>query len=329
MRQWVASPFAPAVVAIVALALSALRWRLQASNNVYTALSKRFYVPDSDLGWRISTEHPIWLGLDACALLFAACSGVVLLSIWIRRRERRSQIRAPRLRATSWAIAAVAALLPLATFASGSGPLDGRDTLPASAAVMVEEGIQGAVDAPDGVYDVVRHEGTSLTVTLSAGGETFDARFENVLGTWRGSPRNLEKPMLGDISVMAGSIDTGVHERTKHAREKYLRAEQFPEISLRIERVAAVRATGRNQVVFRAPATVVLMGRSHLVQVTGTLQKLDSPALARLGLSGDVLLVRANFKLPILETALASKAHDFATAAYLPVHASLVMSRHL
>lgn len=300
---------------------------MQASNNVYTAFSKRFYVPDPDLGWRVSSQHPIWLGLDICAVLFGVGVGVVSIGLLIRRRERAREFHAWPLRALTWIVAASSALVPAAAFASGPGPLNARDTLPASAAVIVEDGIAGALDAPAGVYSIVQHEGTAVTATLSAGGETFDARFGDVTGSWTGDPRNLNKAMHGDISVTAASVDTGVGERTKHARDGYLHADQFPRISLAVDRVLAVRPDGRDALAFRAAATVSLMGSSHEVQVTGTLTKLDASSRARLDVTGDALFVKAEFKLPIRETALAPKAHDFASGEYIPVHVSLVLRR--
>jgi len=55
----VKSPFAPVVLAIVALAASIARWSMQGSKNVYTALAKRFYIADPDLGYRVSPQHPV------------------------------------------------------------------------------------------------------------------------------------------------------------------------------------------------------------------------------------------------------------------------------
>ena len=47
------SPFLLAIAPAVAVGAGAARWALQGSGNVYTAVHKRFYVPDPDLGWRV------------------------------------------------------------------------------------------------------------------------------------------------------------------------------------------------------------------------------------------------------------------------------------
>jgi polyisoprenoid-binding protein YceI len=321
------SLWAPVLLAVAALSASLFRWYLQGSHNVYTALAKRFYVPDLDLGWRVSTQHPIWLGLDACAGLTALALALAGVALVIHHRERARHGQMKLLRLASWVVASLSLAVPVAAFASGPGPLHGCDTLPASAAVLIETGIEGSLDAPEGRYVVVDHAGTSITARLSAGGEAFDARFSSdITGTWQGNPRDLGRRMHVDISVAAASVDTGIAERSKHAREGYLHADQFPRISVTIDRVIAVRKNGPQEIVFRAAGIAQLMDRSHSVEITGTVQKPDSAALGRLGLVGDVLVVQADFSLAIKETALAPDAHDF-DGDRIPIHVSLVLRR--
>ena len=321
------SVWAPVLLVAGALIASLGRWYVQGSHNLYTALVKRFYVPDPDLGWRVSTQHPIWLGLDACAVITAIALVMAGMAFVIHRREHARGKQMTSFRVASWAVALICLAVPSAAFASGPGPLHGRDTLPASAAVKIETGIAGSLDAPQGSYVIVKHTGTSITAYLSAGGEAFDARFaSDITGTWQGNPRDLGRTMHVDVSVAAASVDTGIAERSKHAREGYLHADQFPRITVTIDRVTAVRANGRQEIVFRAPGVIQLMGRSHAVELTGTVQKPDAAALERLGLLGDVLLVQADFALSLKETALAPKAHDF-DGDRIPIHASLVLRR--
>ncbi len=326
VRRFARSPFAPVLLAVAALIASLIRWFVQDTHNLYTALDKRFYVPDPDLGWRVSTQHPIWLGLDACAVIIALSAAVAVAGVVIRRRERARGGTATLARAASWALAIGTLGIPIAAFASGPGPLHGRDALPANDAVRIETGIEGSLDAPAGSYAVVDHAGTAVTARLSAGGEAFDARFADVTGTWQGTPRDLTRPIRAQLSVAAASIDTGIAERSKHAREGYLHADQFPRIAVAIDRVTATRAVGPNELAFRAPATVELMGKTNAVEVTGTLVKPDAGALQRLGLDGAILLVQADLSLAIAETALAPDAHDF-DGDRIAIHASLVLRR--
>jgi polyisoprenoid-binding protein YceI len=323
----VRSAFAPLAVPLAALVASLVRWLVQGSGNIYTAFDKRFFVADPDLGWRISTEHPVWLGLDVCVVIAAIAAGLAIGGWIIRRREAKRGRRATVLRAASWILAVIPLAIPISAFASGRGPAGGRDTLPAAASVAIETGVTGALAVPAGRYEVVPHEGSWITAHLSAGHEVFDARFTKDLGgTWQGDPRDLTKPASADIRVAAASVDTGVGERSKHAREEYLLADKHPDIRFTLGAVIAARQDGPDQVAFRARGTVGLIGKTHEVEVTGTLKKPDATALSRLGITGDVLLVQGDFSLVIKETALAPDAGDF-DGDRIPIHVSLVLRR--
>src|SRR4026209_1121185 len=111
--------FAPTFVLAAALLASLIRWHLQGSGNVYTAVAKRFYVPDPDLGWRVSTQHPIWLGLDLCTATLVVMLGLAVLAVVIGRRASTHPVQARLLRVVSWARAAISVCIPAVAFASG------------------------------------------------------------------------------------------------------------------------------------------------------------------------------------------------------------------
>ncbi|HET7505144.1 MAG TPA: YceI family protein [Kofleriaceae bacterium] len=321
------SPFAPVVLPIAALIGALVRWQVQGSHNVWTAIDKRFYIPDPDLGWRISERHPVWLGLEISAVIAAIAIGLGIGGWIIRRREARRGQRATVLRAASWVLGGATLAVPIAAFASGGGPANGLDTLPPPTIRGIEAGITGILDAPAGRYEIVEHPGTAITARLSAGHEAFDARLASgIRGAWQGDPHDLTRPIGGEISVDAASVDTGIDERSKHAREEYLHADKHPRITLALDRVLSATQSGANTVGFRAHGTLGFIGKTHSIEVTGTLKKPDAAALARLGLKGDILLVQADFALVIKETALAGDAGDF-DGDRIPVHVSLVM-RH-
>jgi polyisoprenoid-binding protein YceI len=212
-------------------------------------------------------------------------------------------------------------------FASGAAPAGAVDALPESTIRGIESGIVGSLDAPTGRYEVVEHAGTSIVANLSAGKETFDARFGGgIRGAWQGNPKDLTQPIGGEVSVDASSVDTGVALRSTHAREEYLHVDKFPRISFAIDRVLAAKPSGPGALAFRAHGTLGLIGKTHSIEVTGTLKKPDAAALTRLGLSGEILLVQADFEIAIKETALAGDAGDF-DGDRIPIHVSLVM-RH-
>ena len=321
------SPYSPVAAPLVALIASLVRWWLQGSNNLYTAVDKRFYVPDPDLGWRVSPTHPVWLGLEVCAVIAAIAVGLAIGGWMIRRRESKRKARATMLRAIAWVLGAMTLAAPIAAFASGSRPSGARDALPIERVkAPTTNAIAGSIDAPAGRYEVVAHEGTSITAHLSAGGEAFDARLTgDVQGFWHGNPHDLNEPISADISVAAASVDTGVRDRSKHARRGYLKADAYPRIEVTLDHVLAAQPAGRD-VAFRAHGTLSLIGRKHSIEVAGTLAQPDEAALARLGLTGSILIVKATFSIAIKETALASNAGDF-NGDRIPIAVSLVL-RH-
>ncbi len=321
------SPFAPVIVPAAALIASLVRWWLQGSGNLYTALDKRFYIPDPVTGWRLSVQHPIWLGLEVCAIIAVIACGVAGAGWWIRRRERTTGAPRTVLRIATWGVAVLPLAVPLLAFASGAGPANGVDLLPAKAAIAIEGGIEGSLALPAGRYEVVANRATSITAKLKAGGEAFDALFTgDVRGTWTGAPKDLKTLMTAEVSVATASVNTGIDERSKHARESYLLSDKYPRLVFRLAQVLASRQDGPASVQFRARGSVELIGRTHAVEVTGTLTQLDAAAQQHLGVTGAALLVDASFTLSIKETALAPDAGDF-NGDQIPVLVSLVL-RH-
>lgn len=325
----VKSPFAPVVLPLVALVASLVRWGLQGSGNLYTTLDKRLYVPDRDLGWRIADHHPIWLGLEVCAIIAAIAVGIAIGGWLVRRIRSTRPTLAKTMLVAAWVVGALTPIVPIAAFASGGRIEGARDTLPdrTEQTAQVGEGISGSLDLPKGRYDVVVHSGSSITARVKAGGESFDARFSGDLrGTFLADPGNLEAPVGGRVTVSAASVDTGVRPRSNSARDQYLQAAKYPEIAFELDELVAAREEAPDRVAFRATGRLELIGKTHVVEVTGTLSKPDEAALARLGLTGAILLVQADFSIAIKDTALAPDAGDF-DVDRIPIHVSLVL-RH-
>ncbi|MBA3501926.1 MAG: YceI family protein [Deltaproteobacteria bacterium] len=322
------SPFAPVILPLVALIASLVRWKMQGSGNLYTALEKRLYVPDPDLGWRISSEQPIWLGLEVCGVIAGIAVGCAVGGFLIKKLRANRPRLAKGLWIAAWTVGAATLIVPIAAFASGGGIDGARDTLPerdAKAAAI--DGIEGALDLPAGRYEVITHSGTSITARISAGGESFDARLAgDMRGTFVGNPKDLRAPLTADASVSAASVDTGITPRSNSARDEYLQSAKHPRITFVLVKLVAAKQQNPNQVTYRATGKINFVGKEHVVEVAGTLAKPDDAAKARLGLEGTIMLVQADLSLVIKETALAPDAGDF-DGDRIPIHVSLVL-RH-
>lgn len=324
------SPIWASTAAFLAVALAVARWLVQGSGNVYTATTKRFYVPDPDLGWRVADAGPVWLGLEVIAILAGVAAAVVVAAWWLGRRERRRDRRITWARGVLWMVAAMPLAVPLWAFASGLGPARGVETLPEGAtAAAPTTGIEGSLDLPAGTYEVVAHRGTAITARMAAGKERFEARFaRGITGTWTTDPRDLTTPTTAEISVEASGVDTGITMRSQHAREDYLRSATFPRITLRLGRVIAARQDGPAQVAFRAEGTLAFLGDDLVVELTGNLRAPDAAGRQRLGFTATdaVVLIDADLAITVSGTKLRADSDSF-DADRIPIHVSLVLVR--
>ncbi len=322
-------PLWSATPAVAALSAAMVRWFVQGSGNVYTATSKRFYVPDPDLGWRVAPGGPPWIGLELCAVLAGFCGAIAVAGFVLGRRERKRG-RAGAARLALWGVAALPLAVPVWAFAGGLGPDGGREALPEGAtAAAPTSGIEGGLDLPAGRYEVIAHAGTAVTASVEAGEERFEARFARAItGAWSGDPRDLTRPTGSEIVVDASVVDTGIKLRSQHAREEYLHVDRFPRFTLRLGRLVAARQDGPHQLAFRSQATLDFMGESLAVEVTGNLRATDAAARARLGLPAEAvaLLVAADFAITVSGSALRVD-HDSFDSDRIPIHVSLVLVR--
>jgi hypothetical protein len=315
------SPFLHVVPPATALGLGALRWWLQGSGNTYTATSKRFFVPDPDLGWVPAASQPVWLGLEVLGILAGVVLGFVAVAFFVRWRERARGVPMKKLRVLGWILAVLPVVIPAWAFASGGRPAGGVDALPSGTTAIPDRGITGSLDAPAGSWVTDSH--STITAHLSAGGESFDARLP-VNGRVTLDPRDLRGAIIGAFSAPSAQVDTGISLRSKHAREDYLDAEHHPSIGFDLIRVEATRQDAPDLIAFRADGVVHLLGRDHQVVVGGTLRRGDAAAASRLGVRAAPLLAQADFTLHIKDTALAPDAGDF-DRDEIPIHVSLVL----
>ena len=312
----------------VAAALSAVRWWLQDSGNLYSQLEKRLYVADPDLGWRLAPGGPPWLGLDAVAALLGLGAAIALAALLLRRRERaRGPAVWPRraVAAAGWLSLAV----PLWAFAGGLGPDGAVEALPGGVTSAPRDGVRGALPGlPAGAYQVLQHRGGVVSATLRAGGEVFEARFGGGMrGELRGDPADLTQPLSAWVEVAASSVDTGIDLRNQHARED-LEVERHPALRFELTRLIAARQEGAQAVAFSAAGEVVVMGQRQPVEVSGTLRALDDAGRARLGLAADrpALVAQVSFSLRLDRTPIGDNEGTF-TENMVPVAATLLFQK--
>lgn len=289
-----------AAPAALATALALGRWLWQGTGNVYSKLDLKLYLVDPDLGWRRTEAGYTWLGLDLIAVLVAVTIGVFLVLRFAGSRQHRAA-KALALAAKLASVLVIA--VPLYALLGGAPPSGARDTLPSSSIAAPTNGIEASLTAlPPGRYLVVPHPDAAITAKLNAGGETFDARFAGGLtGYWEATPGDLGLPMSAQISVQAGSIDTGIALRDEHAKED-LKPATFPTIDFSLGDLTSTESSERG-VAFAASGALTLGGRVHVAPVVGTLRPVDETLRTKLGLEGGIfVLLQASLELNIRET---------------------------
>lgn len=321
------SPYWATIPAALALAASLARWLLQSSDNLYTAPTKRFYLPDPDLGWRIAAESPVWLGLDAIAALGVFTVSLAVVAWFVRQREQAPDRPWRQARVALWGLSAVTLALPVWAFTSGTRPEGAREELPAGVIGPAPGGFEGALAGlPAGTYQVVAGH-SSITARVKAGGEEFDATFAgNLAGAVQIDPADLEAPVSARVRVDAASVDTGVTMRSEHAAsEDYLDTANHPEIALEIARLTSTRqGASPSEIVFWADGALTFMGKRIEVPVQGTVRALDEAGRQRIGSTKPAMVVTAELTLMLAETPLSPK--DF-NRDRIPIRAVLVMEQ--
>lgn len=307
------------------LVLWGARWVTQGADTLYTDTARVFWVSGPRGAWVETRERWVWLGLEG----FGAVLAVVLSTLgalWLAGRARH-----PTLATTSKVLSRLGAafamnapLLPAWAFISGMPP-DGAERLLPLASVDVERlptRMLSPVDLPTGTWTLVDSADNVLTARVSAGGETFDARFGPVTAAVQIDAELARS--RARMSVPASSVDTGIPLRNSHAR-RYLAADQHPSIDLAIDQLTVVGpGADAESRAFEAVGALSFMGAVLTTTVTGTLAPLAEEDRVSLGIASPLaLLVNASFVLPVEATPLDPDNFD---SARIPVNARLVIS---
>ncbi|MCP4449591.1 MAG: hypothetical protein GY811_30300 [Myxococcales bacterium] len=291
-----------ALTAIAAAIVLLGRWMWQGTGNLWSKLDLKVYLADADLGWRRTEQSFTWVGLDLVAALLIASVGIYLAIRYLGSREKTVL----RWLGTTAKVASVGTLvLPLYAFASGSPPQGARESRPVMEMVAPKSGILASLPSlPDGRYLVISHPQSAVTAKLLAGGEEFDARFSAGLGGyWDATPHDLSKPMHVQVQVDVSSVETGIELRNQHTLDA-LKPSEHPTISFKLKKLVSTEASPGG-IAFSATGEVGLVGRTHLVDVVGTLRAVDTSLATKLGLSaGTHILLQSSFSLNLKETSI-------------------------
>lgn len=302
-------------IGFVGAALWTVRYIVQGTQTVWTDNARTFYTKDSNLGFRPTDDAWAWLGLDGLGVIAAVIIGVAALRFLVSGKGETAGFR--RVVGTLVTIGSVilfaAPVLPVIAFVSGMPPEGAIAVLPgaeAGPAVVAGAG-PVSVAAPGGRYVPAGDESLHLVAAqITAGGETFDARFSGLGGHLDLVPTDLAASKAR-ISVAAGTVKTGVPLRDKHALE-YLKGLEFKEIAVDITTISAVvSAPTPGEFSWSGEVDVAFMGRVLKRPASGRVRVLDPTARSELKISdATAILVEVTFVILIADTELDRPSFD-------------------
>lgn len=315
------------------VALWTARWLMQGADTVYTDVARAFWVERTRGVWVETADRWVWLGVEGLFAVLAVVVGTAAM-LFISGRAPKPLIAkiSTALSRVGAVVALVTPALPVWAFISGTPP-EGAERLmplaPTPAPPSAGAGASGAelalvpLGLPTGAWVLADTRTNLLAARVTAGGETFDAKF----GPLSGSVDLAEdlKSSRAGFTVPSSSVDTGIELRNSHA-QGYLLADQHGTIGLSIAKLANVGpgadAESRN---FETEAELSFMGKVLTVKVTGSLTSLSKEEMADFGVSAaQALLVKASFTLPLKATALDPKNFD-TVQTQIPLTARLVL----
>jgi polyisoprenoid-binding protein YceI len=288
-----------------------LRLAMQGGLQVWTDTARRAYLDDPDLGLVPTEATWIWLGLDGLLLTLALLAALAV-GAWLQRRNRarREAGERPGLLLRLIPAAATLGVLPLLLsavppFLAIAGGLPPEGAALAIAQDADTEDVGGgevvSLPVPGGVWKSVAERGL-VVASVTAGGDTFEARFAGPSGTLRLDAADLARSEVS-LAVAAGTVDTGIDLRSKHARDE-LKAEAHPEIRLKTSSLRLTQAAG-GPIRWQGEVLVTLAGKETPAPARGEIRILGPAGRAKLGLPGDfALVVEARVELTIANLAL-------------------------
>lgn len=323
-------PFFPVIprlglgLAVAGAAAWGVRYLLQGTSTMWTDTARTFYVADPDLGFVPTTEAWMWLGLEGLGATAGVAVGIATM-MWLAKRGGKLGKVASVLAVAGGVLGLGAPVLPTAAFVSGMPPEGALHILPqAEAGEMALKPGQGPsrLDVPAGEWVPSSAPDAHLVAAaITAGGETFDARFSGLEGSLTLVPDDVGRSTL-TISVPAANVKTGVPLRDTHAKD-YLLADTHPKIAVNAAGVKTRQASD-GAVEWEGEVEVAMMGRTLKRPASGVVRSLDAGGRQRVGVdAGHAIIIEARFEIPIKDTELDAQSFDAPT---IPLSARAVFT---
>jgi len=114
--------------------------------------------------------------------------------------------------------------------------------------------------------------------------------------------QDVENTLKGEVSISTASLKSGIELRDEHIRSAdWLDAEQFPTISFNIKKVTGIEKIGENKLKANVLGEFTVKGVTKELLSDVTLVYLEENELTKMRAPGDLLGVRANFKINLAD----------------------------
>jgi polyisoprenoid-binding protein YceI len=140
---------------------------------------------------------------------------------------------------------------------------------------------------------------SQVTVFSQSTLEDFTTVCNRVSGEWQIDPKNLET-LHGKFSMRVENMHTGIDVRDRDLRgADWFDAARYPEIAIEITKVEDVKKQDANTAAMKFVGTCSMHGHTNPVSIPCTLAYLDESPMTMKLVKGDVIRIRAEFKVKL------------------------------
>jgi len=132
--------------------------------------------------------------------------------------------------------------------------------------------------------------------------EDINGMSSDIWGTVSFDIEDVENTLKGEVSISTASLKSGIELRDEHIRSAdWLDSEQFPTISFNIKRVTGIEKIEENKLKANVLGEFTMKGVTKDVLSEVTLVYLEESELTKTRMQGDLLGVKANFKINLAD----------------------------
>lgn len=132
--------------------------------------------------------------------------------------------------------------------------------------------------------------------------EDINGMSSDIWGTVSFDIEDVENTLKGEVSISTASLKSGIELRDEHIRSaNWLDADQFPTISFKIKKVTQIEKIESNKLKAKVLGEFNVRGVTKEVLSEVTLVYLEESELTKTRMPGDLLGVKANFKINLAD----------------------------